>query len=236
MVFLLLGLITPFVMAIIIIFATKQESLKKSFFKKLVEVKRIDVNFLPLFLLLMPISVILSILLSSMFGESLADQLTIAEGFSFSTGFVPVLLLLLLAAIFEELGWRGYGFESLRAQLTFFQASILFSVLWSLWHLPLIFVNHSYQYEILQANPWYAINFFISIIPMGMIISWVCHKNNGSILAAILFHFLINISQEAFEITQTTKIIQTFVLFFIAFIIIFYNKELYFRSQSKEFE
>ncbi len=113
-----------------------------------------------------------------------------AEGFSFSTGVVPVLTVLLMAAAFEELGWRGYAFDSLLSRFNYFKSSLIFSILWSLWHLPLILVKDSYQYEIMQENMFFAVNFFVSIIPMGFIISWICiKKQKKAFFAAVLFSF-----------------------------------------------
>ena len=178
----------------------------------------------------MPLSVLLSVVLSLPFGGSLL-QFQFSEGFSFSSGFVPVLLILLLAASFEELGWRGYAFDSLQSRYTYFTASLLFSILWSLWHFPLLFVKDSYQYEIFHENVWFAVNFFISIIPMGIIISWICIKNRKSILAAILFHFIINISQEILNITQMTKCIETVVLIGVAVAIIVLDKKMFFSTE-----
>ena len=142
-----------------------------------------------------------------------------------------MLLILMLAAGFEELGWRGYAFDSLQSKYNFFTASIIFSVLWSLWHFPLIFVNNSYQYEIFNENIWFAVNFFVSIISMGVIISWFCIKNGKSVIAAILFHFIVNMSQEMLEITQITKCIETVVLIVVAAAIIAIDKEMFFSKE-----
>jgi len=131
-----------------------------------------------------------------------------------------MLALLFLAAIFEELGWRGYGFESLEEGMGFTGASLLFGCLWSLWHLPLLWVEQSYQYEIYRQDPWFAVNFYVGTAILGIIVSWVCHLNNGSILATILFHFGINLSQELFSMTQETKCLQTFVLAVVAGLIL----------------
>jgi membrane protease YdiL (CAAX protease family) len=141
------------------------------------------------------------------------------------------LLLLLLAATFEELGWRGYAFDSLQSRFSYFKASLIFSVLWSLWHFPLIFVKDSYQFEIVQQNIWFAVNFFVSIVPMGIIISWICIKNRKSVLAAILFHFIINMSQEMFAITQVTKCIETVVLIVVTAVIIAIDREMFFSKE-----
>ena len=38
-----------------------------------------------------------------------------------------LLLLLLLAAGFEELGWRGYAFDSLRSRYSYLKAAVVFT-------------------------------------------------------------------------------------------------------------
>lgn len=230
MVFLLLGLMVPFVMALVFIYKSKNDLLKKEFITKFTNFKDIDKQTLPYFLFLMPLSVILSIGVSLLFGESV-EQFALSQSFSFSTGAIPVLLLLLMAATFEELGWRGYGFESLEQKYNFFFASLIFSILWSAWHIPLSFVNNSYQYMVFQESIFHGINFYFSIIPLGFIISWLWVKNARNIPMAIAFHYIINLSQEMFEITQTTKMIQTIVLTIIAILIIYNDKELFFNKR-----
>jgi len=231
MLLMLIGLLTPFIVSLVMIFKSKNADLKRDFINRLTNLKLIQKKYLPVFFLLMPAAVLIAITLSLPFGGSIS-QFQFAEGFSFSAGFIPVLLLLFLAATFEELGWRGYAFDSLQSRFSYFKASLIFSVLWSLWHLPLLFVKDSYQYEIFNQNPWFAINFFISIVPMGIIVSWICIKNGKSILAAILFHFIINMSQEMLAITQTTKSIETLVLIVFAVGIIYWDKNLFFRKPS----
>lgn len=227
MLLMLPGLMAPFLISLVFIFGSKNSELIRDFVNRLVNLRLIEPKMLPVFFLIMPLSVVVSILLSLLFGGSVS-QFQLSEGFSFSSGFVPVLLLLLLAAAFEELGWRGYAFDSLQSRHTFFKASIIFGILWSLWHFPLIFVNNSYQYEIFHESIWYAVNFFVGIIPIGIIISWICIKNGKSIPAAILFHFIVNMSQEALMMTQTTKCIQTLVLLMFAVVIIALDKKMFF--------
>lgn len=230
MVLMLPGLMAPFLISLMMILRSKNVDLVNDFINRLINPRLMQLKTLSMLALLMPLSVIISILLSLPIGGSMS-QFQFAEGFSFSSGFVPVLLLLLLAASFEELGWRGYAFDSLQSRYTFFTASLLFSILWSLWHFPLLFVKDSYQYAIFHENVWFAVNFFISIVPMGIIISWVCIKNRKSIIAAILFHFIINISQEILNITQMTKCIQTLVLVGVVAVIVALDKEMFFSTQ-----
>lgn len=229
MLLMLPGLMAPFLISAMMIRTSKNSAIKKDFVDRLVNPRLIRLKMLPAFLFIMPLSVLTSIVISLLFGESIS-QFQLTEGFSFSSGFVPVLLLLLLAAMFEELGWRGYAFDSLQSRYNYLTASLIFSLLWSIWHFPLIFVKESYQYEIFHQNIWFAVNFFVSIIPMGMIISWICLKNRKSVIAAIVFHFIINMSQEILEISQITKCIQTAVLTLIVAMIIAMEKEIFFSK------
>lgn len=217
------GLLTPFLVSLVMMAASRQPGMFREFLSRLIDLKRIRWSTWPIFFLLMPAVVVTSIGISLLFGGSPA-QFSFEDGFSFSPAVVSALSVLLVAATFEELGWRGYAFDSLRARYTFLAAATVFGVLWSLWHLPLLFVNGSYQHEILTQNPWFAVNFFVSIVPMGIIISWVCEKNNKSVLAAIVFHFLINMSQEALAMTQTTKCIETGVLIAVALALVLRDK------------
>ena len=235
MVLMLAGLMAPFLISLVMLFTSKNAGLKKDFVNRLINIKLIQPRMLPVMLLLMPLTVLASITISLFFGGSVS-QFQFAEGFSFSAGFVPVLVLLLLAASFEELGWRGYAFDSLESRYSnYLKASLVFSILWSLWHFPLIFVKDSYQYEIINENLWYGVNFFVSIIPMGMIISWVCIKNGKSVIAAILFHFIINISQEWLSMSnQVTKCILTVVLTVVAMRSLCWIKRLFFSPKQIE--
>ncbi len=227
MFFLLPGLLTPFLVSLVMMLFSGQKDYKKEYVGRLVNLGRFRLDMLPAFLFILPVAVLISIAISTLFGGS-SDQFQFSEDFSFSTGFVPVLVLLLLAATFEEMGWRGYAFDSLQSRYTIFTASLLFGILWSLWHLPLVFVKDSYQYEILHQNPGYALNFFVAIVPMGILSSWIWIKNRKSIIAAVLFHFFTNFWNEAFVMTQQTKCIETGVLTFIAIAIIVYDKDLFF--------
>lgn len=230
MLLMLPGLMAPFLISLVLILTSKNSDLKKDFVNRLINLRLIQPKMLPVFVLIMPLAVVISIFISLPFGESIS-QFQFGEGFSFSTGFVPVLFLLVLTASFEELGWRGYAFDSLQSKYNFFTSSIIFGILWSLWHFPLIFVKNSYQYEIFQENIWFGVNFFVSIIVMGVIISWIWIKNKKSVITAILFHFIVNISAEILEITQITKCIETVVLTVFVVAIIAIDKEMFFSKE-----
>ena len=225
------GLIVPSAVAIWMIYRPGNSEMKRDFLKKLLNLRLIRLRTLPALLLIMPMAVVISIFISILFGQS-SEQLQFAESFSFTAGFVPVLLVLFLAATFEELGWRSYAVDSLHSRYSYFTATLIFGALWSLWHLPLMFIKDYYHYELLQTNILFAVNFFVGTIPMAFILSWICRKNNGSIIAVILFHFVINLSQEALQMTQIAKCIETGVLFILAAVLVIADRKLFFDHPS----
>lgn len=231
MLLILAGLLAPFIISVVLIAASKNAELKKDFINRLINPRLIQLKMLPAFLLIMPLTVLASAAISLLFGGSVS-QFQFSEGFSFSVGLVPVLLLFVLAAVFEELGWRGYAFDSLQSRFNLFTASVLFGLLWSLWHIPLIFLNNSYQYKVFQESIWFGMNFIVSGIPLGVVISWICIKNGKSVIAAIIFHFMVNMTQEMWAISQTTKCIETVVLAGVAAVIVVLDKEMFFSQES----
>lgn len=226
-----LGLLTPFLTAVYFIFSSNHQQLKDDFINKLINIKLIKLKTIPAILLIPPVTVVLSIIISLLFGFS-SDQFNLSKSFSFQIAAIPTLLVLFLAASLEELGWRGYAMESLSQKYTCFKATFIFGILWSLWHFPLLFINDTYQNSILNINIIYAFNFFVSIVPLAFIISWLCNENNSSILTAILLHFNINISQELFMMENFTKCIQTIVLTLAAIAVVAANMKKFFNVVS----
>lgn len=230
-VFMLPGLIAPFCVALYMIRKSGSDVLWKTFKDRLTNLRLINpVTFFPS-LLITPAAILIAAGISIALGGDPA-QLQFAEGFSFTIGMVPTLIVLILAATFEELGWRSYAMDSLHARYEYFTASLIFGLLWSGWHIPMFFINGTYQNEIALQNIWYGVNFLVSIIPLAFIISWICKTNRGSITAAVILHFFINLAQESLQITQATKCIETGVLVIFAAIIILMNKSVFFDGKK----
>ncbi len=230
MIFMLLGLIVPSVIAFVFVKKSGSARLKQDYKEKLCGFFRINVKNLLIASLVMCAIIFASIGISLLFGES-KEQFAFADGFSFSIGGMPTLFLLLLTGIFEELGWRGYAEDSIAQYHTWFTESVIFGILWAAWHLPLFFIEGTYQANILAMNPLYMVNFFVSIMPIGFIITWVYVGNKRSIFACSIFHFVINFLQEQIAMTQNTKCIETIVLYIAAAVIVACNKDLFFEKR-----
>jgi membrane protease YdiL (CAAX protease family) len=230
MLLMLLGLFVPSITAITTVLTSKNAALKADLKAKLIGAFRVK----PLIVLIAILSffgiIAASILLSTIAGQSLG-QFSFVEDFSFSIGGSSAFLTIVLAALLEELGWRGYAEDAIASYQSWWVESVIFGVLWAVWHMPLFFVEGTYHYNILQQNPLFMINFFIAIMPLGFIVTWVYVKNERSIFACMIFHFFVNLLQEKVAMTQTTKCVETLVLFLVAGIIVLTNKDLFFEKR-----
>jgi len=224
------GLMVPCVMAFIFVKKSGSERLKQDYKEKLSGAFRINPKVLIFGILVFAAMIFASIGISVLFGEP-TDQFGFADRFSFSIGGMPTLALIIITALFEELGWRGYAEDSIAQYHNWFWESIIFGFLWGLWHLPLFFISGTYQAMILEMNPLYMINFFVSIMPLGFLFTWIYVGNNRSIFACSIFHFVVNFLQELINMTQNTKCIETLVLYIVAVIVVLCNKEMFFEKR-----
>ncbi len=223
----LLGLFAPFSAALWMIFTSRSKELKQNFYERLLNLKLIKLSSIPAVFLIMPLAVVIAVFISYLFfGQSLG-QLKFAE--IPPLGLIPLPVMFFGAALFEELGWKGYGVDSLRGRNTFFTATLIYAALWAFWHIPLFFINGYYHNLILKANPLFALNFIVSVFPVAFIVNWLWYKNQGNILTAVLFHAVANF-QGILEMGQAAKCIQTAVLVIIAVIIVSLNKKMFFEK------
>ncbi|QVK20739.1 CPBP family intramembrane metalloprotease [Mycoplasmatota bacterium] len=234
MIVLLLAYMGPFIAALIIFAILREKGLFKDFRRRLVNVKLINIRYLPFTLLILPIGMIVSILISVIFGQPI-EQLTFAQEFKVFDGeMILSVIILALVPILEELGWRGYGVDSIMHKNNLFRTSIIFGLIWGLWHLPVFFIEGSYQTSLWIMNPIYAINFFVGIIPLVFIMNWLYYKNKRSILLVAVFHVFVNFTSEIFEANQVSKCILTLVLFGVAFVLVKRDPEFFFSKKLED--
>jgi len=99
-------------------------------------------------------------------------------------------VLIPLAAIGEELGWRGYALPRLQLRMRSLPASLLIGVLWAGWHLP--------YYAFPDAHPLpFALDFALfsaAIISESVLATWIYNSTGGSVLATMLYHHSIHVA------------------------------------------
>ncbi|MCR5755963.1 MAG: CPBP family intramembrane metalloprotease [Acetatifactor sp.] len=226
----IIGLLAPAVVSTVFVLVSGSEALKKDLKNKIVGFYKVKWKNVFLAVVVFAVIVVCSILLSTLFGQSL-KQFSFTEAFSFTgVGIGSALITIMLASIIEEVGWKGYCEDSIGNYMTWFWESMIFGAIWSLWHLPLLFIKGTYQAG-LMVNPLYVINFFVSAIPLGFIITWVYLVSDRSILACMIFHLFVNFMQEKIAMTPETKCVETIVIIVATVILVILQKDMFFETR-----
>ncbi len=229
-VLMVLGLFAPPVVSTVFVLVSGSDVLKRDLKNKLIGFYKVKWGNVAISIVVFAVIIVCSILLSLAFGQSM-DQFSFTDDFSFTgVGIGSALVTITLASIIEEVGWKGYCEDSIGEYMNWFWESMVFGALWSFWHFPLIFIKGTYQAG-LMVNPLYVINFFVSGIPLGFIITWVYLASDRSILACMIFHLFVNFMQEKIAMTPETKCVETIVVTVAAAIIVIREKDMFFETR-----
>ncbi len=223
------GLAVPVLISFSLILASGDRKLIRSYVQRALNPKLIQPGNAPAFLLFIPMVVLASVLISILLGEPVT-QFELAAHPTGAGRPAPPVVALLIAATAGELGWRGYAFEGLRSHYSFFQASIILSLLWAVWLLPLLLVGGSYPHGLMLRSPWAAANFYLGIIPVSVLVGWVYARNGNSLIAAVLFHGTVVVCTEALSLTEVTRVIQNVVLAVVAAGLVGTDRALFFDA------
>jgi len=190
-----LGTIGPALAAIILLRLAHERRSVSSLLCKLV-LWRVDVKWYLIALFLPAATRFTPLGLLCLFGYIPAD-------FSFRPWreVLGIFLLMLILVPLEEIGWRGYALPRLQAIYGSLWASVILGVLWSLWHLPLVWVKGAYQES--HSPMIYILIFTVTILPISILFTWLYNHTKGSLLLASLFHAAINITESALIIRDT---------------------------------
>jgi uncharacterized protein len=99
---------------------------------------------------------------------------------------VPLFLTQVLTHLLtEEAGWRGFALPRLQARFNALTSSMILGALWAGWHIPLFLMPDSHQ-----TYPF--AGFFLMAMSITIIMTWIFHHTQGSVLIAGLFHAAMN--------------------------------------------
>ncbi len=224
----LLGLLSPVFVATYLFYSDKE--LLADLRQRLFHFKGFNPIYAMLSIFLIFMSMVLSQLISVLFGHSL-NQFYISGTPSFSSALFSPWFILIFAPIVEELAWHSYGTDTLRRKSNLFKTSMVFAVYWTFWHLPLSFIK-GYYHSNMVAEGWiYAVNFICSLFVFVLLMNWLYYKTNRNILITIFFHLSANISNEIFATHPDSKVIQTVILSIITVIVLVKEKDLFFGTE-----
>lgn len=223
----LLGLIFPALLAGYLLL--QNPSLNQYLVSRLFSFRTIPTRYLLIAIFLLPASLIVAQLLSLLLGYRV-EQFVISGSPSFTSVLLSPWMMLILAAVVEELAWHSYGTDALLSRFSVFTTSIIFTLYWAIWHLPLAFVKGYYHSELVQQGAVYTINFVLSMIVFMLLMNWLYMTCGRSILIAILFHLSANLGNEIFATHPDSKIIQTLLLVILTMWIVYKQKVLFFQT------
>ena len=139
------------------------------------------------------------------------------------SGVLYVIFLFFFGPLPEELGWRGVLFDLLRKQ-SIFKAQVITAAVWFTWHLPLFFIVGSYQHGIGFATFGFLL-WAVGLILQSIIMGYLYLSTNRSIASAILFHYFVNLSGEAFELNIPVEIMSIGFYVVVLSVIILYRQK-----------
>lgn len=90
----------------------------------------------------------------------------------------------------EEVGWRGFALPRLQNKSNALIASIVLTVFWALWHLPLFFYRPGYS------SMGFAgiFGWVFSLLTGSVLLTWLYNSSRGNILICAVFHSTIDIA------------------------------------------
>ena len=187
----LIGAFGPTISAVIITRLTEGKEAVKRLLRKYL-VFKVHYRYY-VFVLLAPVVLqIIGILLSNVFGYTIG-KFDLASGLKV---YIPYILITVpFGPLAEELGWRGFLLPKLLEKFDVIKASLLIGFVWSLWHLAAFSFPGAAIPAEFDVNLWSLSFYFLQLIALSLIFTYVFMKSRGSVFVAILLHAAFNANE-----------------------------------------
>ena len=103
------------------------------------------------------------------------------------------ILMLLIAVLGEEIGWRGVALPALLRRFEPWKASLILGAVWALWHLPFWLLLDTFD----QFGWGYTGLNFLFVFPLTVYITWFYNHSQFGLLLSVVFHLAFNIVNTA---------------------------------------
>jgi membrane protease YdiL (CAAX protease family) len=136
-----------------------------------------------------------------------------------TTQLLPQIIVIILIAIGEEYGWRGYLLPRLMNRFNVFYSSIILGVIWGFWHFPAYMIGTGTPEEM-------SFSLFLLWVVLGtLFISWIYYYTR-SVLTSILAHISANAAFNYLnilpEFTGSANTFWLFMLYLSVLIVVVY--------------
>jgi len=212
----ILSVFTPSILALILTAISKgKKGIYELFIKQTIQ--KTNFKWLLLSIITIPLIASLAMLTSLNFDLSKFSLRT--------TQLLPQVVVIILIALGEEYGWRGFLLPKLMKKFNLLYSSIILGLIWGFWHLPAYLIGTGVP---LQMN---FMVFLLWVIVGTLFISWIYYYTK-SVLTSILAHISANAAFNYLLILpEFTGSINTF-LFFILYMSIMITIVFYVRRKD----
>lgn len=112
---------------------------------------------------------------------------------------VLILVVIILAILYEEIGWRGFALPKLMRKTNGLYASLILGGIWVIWHLVLIYTRDP-NISVSAVSAYVAY-----LISMALIFNWFYFKTGGSLLIVGMLHGVLDAYQLLFFSVLTSS-------------------------------
>ncbi len=208
------GGLAPIVVAALLVRQERDREGRREFWRRtvairrIVEHRRIGWAWAAVIVLFYPLKSLLAALIDVVLGGWGIQPEVISDLLAQPITILPTLIFwLFFGPVPEEPGWRGYATDGFQARMGAVAASLIVGVAWALWHLPLFFLDGTWQAEHLGFGTVRFGFWTMGVIVESVLYTWIYNNTRRSILAAILFHFVGNAFGQLFALSWRAEII-----------------------------
>jgi uncharacterized protein len=197
-----LGGAMPFLVTMALLFLRHDRAFRLDFWRRAVDPRRIRWPWLAFILVAVPVLTGLAALVDRSLGGPGLSLEPVARFSGQPLAFLSyAIFLLLFGPLPEELAWRGYALDGLQRKWSPLRSGLLLGVVWAGWHLPLFFIEGSYQSGLRE--PYFFALFVTGILAQSVVMTWVYNNTRRSTLSAVLVHFMVNFVGELNGLSRT---------------------------------
>jgi len=113
---------------------------------------------------------------------------------------------LLVGPLVEEPAWRGYALPRLLESHAPLAAGLIVGAAWALWHLPLFFIEGTYQAGLGIASAGAAL-FFGALLVDAVVLTWLMLRTR-SVWTAVVYHGSTNLVGEALDLPLEAALVR----------------------------
>jgi len=214
------GLFGPAIAEIILISRTHDKKQWRDYWQRIFDIRRISKRWHLVIWFTFPVLNTFAFLLSILAGSPLPEFETAENLLSEPWRILSfAVFILLYGPLPEELGWRGYALDGLQARYNALFSSLILSVVWALWHLPLFFMKGQWHHDVLKFGTLDFWTFIFSPIFLSILFTWIYNNTNRSTLSAIFFHFMCNFSGNLIPLTEQGRLYSLILIIILSVVV-----------------